>query len=63
MRSFFVVALLALAGCRDSTAPAAKPCVPNFANPDSSKIVLDSAGNLILRVAWCGPITVNQRIK
>lgn len=59
MRSLLVVALLALAACRDSTAPKQTSCDPNKNPKDSVDIpFVGDSSSVIIRIKWCGPITV-----
>lgn len=54
-----IVVLVVLGACREPAAPAEKPCVPDFNNPDSSKTLTYTADSVpVIRIAWCGPITV-----
>lgn len=50
-------AIIGLCACSEPTAP--QQCTPNFDNPDSSKTIPFAGDTVpIIRVAWCGPITV-----
>lgn len=59
--AFFALVVLAvtLGACRDVTAPQEKPCVPDFDNADSSMVIPFNGDTVaVIRIAWCGPITV-----